>query len=530
MGRFLDVPQRGEERERMLASFRAGLRGLVNPRTGDYWSEADVARATQEGGRWWAEFDATELAVLALHAKATGLADQFVPSRSTTGTLRGLHAELHEVTPLPASGATLICEATAEAGAIFVGSTTIPDPTAAFAVDSAGLRYQVLFTVIAPANGIAGSDPSAPLYLVGVDTGERTNLAAGTRKLTWSGNQPLSAELQFDVTVDGSGGIDDETDGELAARIEADIRHQPESGNNAHVRAWARQASTAVEDAFPFACAKYSGTSIICITQKRGRQRESAPKGPTARIPSAGTLARVRAFTVPPASPVVPERIVTLVVPPVAQSINMTLGLALPRGRGLGWFDTRPWPLYSSGPASVATVTNQTHFRIASAVPLPSGSLVPRIMVWDIATSRWELLRVTSVVSGGAGFWDVVLSTAPAHTLVVGDFISPALRDTAIPLLGQSVERYFDGLGPGEVIDLETDPRAPRAQRFPDPVERYPQRAGSTIISTLQSVLTGTITTGEVLEQSATTPTVPGDPATGPSMLVAGRLAVYPSD
>ena len=527
MPRFFDAPNMGEELERMLATYRSGLRRLINPATGHPFSEADVARATQEGSREWSEFRATELAVLALHVKAQGLADQFRPSRATTGTLRGIHAPMRGVTPLQAVGATLLATAVAGVGSTFPGSTTIPDPTAAFATDPAGLKYQVLFTVTTPANGIAGSDPAAPLVLVGVDTGERTNVPAGT-KLTWAGNQPINAVREFETTTDGSGGTDDETDGELAARIEADIAHRPESGNNAHNRAWACASSTAVEDAFIYACAKYSGTDVIAVTQKRGRQNENAPKGPLARIASAGTLARVRAYLVPPASPVKPERVVSFVVTPTAEYVNASIGLAIPRGRGLGWADVRPWPLFAGGPATVSNVTNQTHFRIATTSPLPSGSTLPRIMIWSRERTRWETLLVSAITSAGVGLWNVVLTKAPTHTIAVGDYISPLTRGASF--MGQAVERYFDSLGPGEVVDLTTDTRAPRAQRFPDPVERYPQRAGSAILTTLQNAIPGTISTGELLAISKTTPTLPSDPTQGPGLLVAGHVGVYPSD
>ena len=527
MPRFFDVPQRGEEREAMLATFRSGLRSLIDPATGQPVDEEIVSRATQENGRWWADFDAVELGLLAVHAKAQGLADQFQPRRSTTGTLRGIHAPMRGVSPLKASGATLICEAKSGVGSTFVGSTTVPDPVAAFAVDSAGLKYQVLFTVTTPANGIAGSDPAAPLYLVGVDTGERTNLPAGT-KLKWAGNQPINAEPEFEVVDDGRGGLDDETDGELADRIESEVAHPPESGNNAHNRKWAREASTAVEDAFLYASAKYSGTDVVCVTQKRGRQKETAPKGPLARIPSAGTLARVRAYLVPPASPVKPERIVSFVVGPVPEYVTSSIGLALPRGRGLGWADVRPWPLFAGDAATIAAVTDQTHFKVATSSALPSGSSVPRIMVWALERTRWEELRVTSITPAGVGLFDVVLSTAPTHTLATNDHISPLVRGA--PLLGQGVERYFDSLGPGEVVNLASDPRAPRACRFIDPIERYPQRAGSAILTTLQNAVPGLISTGELLAISQTTPTIPIDPTTGPRMLVAGHVAVYPAD
>lgn len=520
-GRFFDVPERGTIREEALATYREGLRALIDPTTGEPFTDADIARATQEGAPKYARFESLELAVLAVHAKAPALADQIFPSRATTGTLE-LHGAEREMPRLPAAGATVQATCTADPGAVFIGSTTVPDPSAAFAVDAASRRFQLLYSVTTPANGIAGSDLIAPMLLVGVDVGEATNLPAGT-KLTWQGNQPLSAAKDFTTTEDGSGGIDAETDAEWAARIEADDAHKPESGNNAHVRKWGRESTNAVEDVFSFASAKYAGTKVIAITQKRGRS--TTPKGPLARIPSAGTLARVRAYLVPPASPKVPERVASVVVAPVPAYTNTSIGLALPRGRGLGWSDVRPWPSYSAGPAIITAIGSPTSFTLTTP-STPTGT-APKLMQWVRALSQWEELRVSSVVALGVNTWTVTLSSAPKSALAVSSYVSPLVRGYA--LLALAVERYFDSLGPGEVV-AATDPRFVRAARFPDPVERYPYRAGSAILSTLQAALVGTLTSGELLAISATVPTVPTDPASGPGMLVAGHVAVYPSD
>jgi hypothetical protein len=523
-GRFFDTPQRGSLREQWLATYRNGLRSLVDPSTGAPFPEADIARATQEGSQLYARAEAVELIALGIHAKAPAIADQIAPSRSTTGVLSELHAKMRDMPRLDAAGATLKAQAKADVGAVFVGSTTIPDASAAFAVDSAGRRYQVLFTVTTPIGGLAGSDPAFPLVLVGVDTGEATNLPAGS-KLTWGGNQPLSAAKEFTTTEDGSGGIDAETDAEWAARMEADDAHKPESGNNAHVRKWAREASNAVEDTFVYACAKYAGTKVVAVTQKRGRQTEAAPKGPLARIPSAGTLARVRAYLVPPGSPKVPERVVSVVVAPTTTYTNLSIGLALPRGRGLGWSDVRPWPSYSAGPAIITAIATPTSFTLTTPSE-PTGT-APKLMQWVRSISRWEELRVASVAALGVNTWTVTLSSAPSNALTIGSYVSPLVRGYA--LLALAVERYFDSLGPGEVV-AATDTRFVRAARFPDPVERYPYRAGSAILSTLQAALVGTLTSGELLAISTTTPAIPADPVSGPALLVAGHVAVYPSD
>jgi hypothetical protein len=529
MPRFFDAPQAGQERDEMLATFRYALRdawlGRVDPALDRIITEEDIQAATQEGSKYYAEFQAVDHALLVVHSKAVTLADQAFPRRATSGAL-ARHGEQRDLPRLPAVGATLYCTAEADVGAVFVGSTTIPDSAAAYATYN-GMTFQLLYDVTTPANGIAGSEDANPLILVGVDTGEVTNLPAGTA-LSWAGNQPLSAVKPIAVVLDGSGGTDAESENEWSQRLADDDAHKAESGNAAHVRRWGREASVAVEDIFVYSCAKYSGTDVVCVTQKRGRQVETAPKGPLARIPTAGTLSTVRARLVPPGSPVSPERGVRFVVAPQSEYVDMSIGLALPRGRGLGWAQSQPWPTWEGAPAEVGVVTTQLAFEILTDAEIPSSSTVPRIMVWRRDVSRWEELRVSAIVTGGAGVWDVTLSAAPEHTITAGDYISPATRSPK--LLAQAIERYFDSLGPGEVIDLDTDTRAPRAARFPDPVERYPQRAGSAILTTIGNALVGAVPSGELLETSATLPTVPDDPTDGPGMLVCGRIAVYPSD
>jgi hypothetical protein len=152
--------------------------------------------------------------------------------------------------------------------------------------------------------------------------------------------------------------------------------------------------------------------------------------------------------------------------------------------------------------------------------------LAPKLMVWNDATSGFEALVVTSIASNGGGLFAVALAQAPMKALAVGDFISPdtGKRD----LLGQTVEAYFDGLGPGEIVDLARDDRAHRAFRFPKPNEELPSRAGSSITSRLTDAMGYSLSDAQLLSMSVNAPAVPADPILGPSLLTVGRVAVYP--
>jgi hypothetical protein len=147
------------------------------------------------------------------------------------------------------------------------------------------------------------------------------------------------------------------------------------------------------------------------------------------------------------------------------------------------------------------------------------------MMVWNQITSRYEKLNVTSVVFQAGTSYDVVLSSAPAKTLLVGDYICP---DTERRLLiAQTVEQYFDSLGPGEVVDLTNDTRAHRALRFPVPSEEWPQRAGAAILNYLLDALGGSLSDTTLESMSLTTPSLPADPTDSARMIIMNNIGVY---
>jgi hypothetical protein len=417
---------------------------------------------------------------------------------------------------LDASGGSGPVSAPCPPSSTFVGSTTVPDATATYCTDPAGLRYQVLFTRTSDVDG-----SPVELELVAVATGEETNLEPGVL-LTWQ-NAPDTVTDKATVLAKFTGGNPAENDQQFVARLLRRIRHKQAAGNRAQVRAWAEDAvNNAVEAGFVYACAFRAGSMLVAVTQKRG-----GVKGPLGRIPSAGTMAAVVSYITPPGSPVVPTPPHTLAVPVVAQPVASTvLSLSMPIGSPSGWGDYVPWPaLPGSGHSEISLVTDQTHIRINADVAPPAGA-VPRIMVWDDAISRFEELRVATVAFVSGTTYAVTLSATPSKTLAVGDYISPA-SDLA-SVIDSTIEAYFDSLGPGEVIDLVEDLRRGRAFRFPKPNEEFPQRAGTGLLTFLEDALDASLADSQLASISTSLPTVPTDPALGPNLLVAGRVAIYP--
>jgi hypothetical protein len=400
--------------------------------------------------------------------------------------------------------------ATAQAGTVFVGSTTIPDPSAIYGTDAAGLRSQVRATETTPGSG------EVTLTLVGIDTGRATNLVVGD-VITWGNPTPQMGATAV-VTSDFTGGTADETDAEFARRLGARIRHKPAAGNRSHFRLWARAASNAVEDACVYACAFHAGSVLVVPIQKR-----AGVAGPNARIASTAVLEAVRNRVVPAQSPDVPARAHVVVVPAVAEPSDLLLNLSMARGSSNGFADLVPWPGYTSSVSVVSAAPDSTHFTMHSDTALPSGVTAPRLMRWNASTSRFESLSVSSVTSVGAGLYDVVLSVSAS--VAFGDYISPdTARRTSI---AEAIESYFDERGPGEVVDLDDDDRAHRAFRFPEPNEELPSRAGSTVTTRLGDVLGLALADSELISASVTTPSVLDTPLDGPSMVTLGKVAIY---
>ncbi|MEE9395189.1 MAG: baseplate J/gp47 family protein [Planctomycetota bacterium] len=526
---FVTFP-RGEIRDEILTSMRFGMRQVPNPDTGLPFTEAEIAVATARLSRFWIEADSIDLVLLAHQNRDLYFADQARIDRASQSYLTGYHGVLWGEQPLSAVGGSGPVDAPATVGTTFVGSTTVPDPAAVNGTDPAGLSYQVLFTVIATAGGTSTGADGAQLQLKGIDTGPDTNIDVAV-EIDWS-NGPPGAPAPAVVTTKFTGGFSEETAREFARRLLDRVRQKEGAGNNAQFRAWARQASTAVEDGFIYATALHAGSVRVCVTQKRG-----TTQGPTGRLASVGTLTDVTAFLTPPGSPVVPVPPYIVVTAHVAEDVVTTLALSLPFGQAAGWEDVDPFPSVGTGTpfnTFINAITTQTSFQItrgSGSKDLPAGVTAPSLMAWDPLTSRSEALNVTSVILNAGDVYDVILSAAPSFTLVaggatVGSRISPDTERRA--LIAETIESYFDSLGPGELIDLNTDTRSHRAFRFPRPNEEFPQRAGSAIIAHLQDALGATLADAQQPEVSPTTPTLPTDPVDEPSLLVAGDVGIYP--
>lgn len=517
------VYRRGEVRELILANYREGLRALINPETGQPFTEDTIRQATQPGSRFFVEADALDLVQQGGQKRAEFFAQQARIDRAGHEFLAAYHGTLWGEQFLPGFGGSGAVAASGNPGTTWVGSTTVPDATATFATDPAGNRYQVLISATDAGAG-------AVVQLGGVDVGEQTNIEVGT-VLTWTNPPPGSEPTATVVGEDFRGGAAPETDDDFAERLASRVRHKPAAGNASQFRAWAREASVSVEDAAVYPCALGAGSLVVVPLQKRGDS-----VGPNARVPTAGVLAAVTSYLVAPASPVVPPRVLVVVVPPVPESSDVTLKLSQLKGSATGWTDVFPFPTIgpANGSVLVASVPTATQFTVTAsgAGQLPGGVSGPlagvSLMQWVAATSSFEALDVATVTDDGGGTYTVNLNTAPATPIAIGTPISPDMagRDQ----LAAGVISYFDRLGPGELVDLATDPRGARAFRQPKPSETLPSRAGQSMVATIVETLGAAIADAEVSDISLATPSLPADVVDGPGLVVLGELGAYPLD
>lgn len=513
--RLFPTFRRGELRDECLTYFRNGLRELISPDTGLPFTEDEIAIAVSDLTAWYAEADALDLTLLAVQSRALWMSDQIWPDRAAHDWLVGRHGTLWGLTPLPAAGGSGTATGPCLAGSTFTGSTSIPDDTADFVVDQAGRRYQVLYTTNAASDSVT-------LSFKGVDVGRETNLAPGA-VLRW-GHGPLGA-VNFVVDARFKGGVAAETDAEFSRRLLARVRTRQGAGNRSMLRDFCRSVDSGVEDCFVYACAYHAGSVHLALVGKRDQTL-----GPLARVPSVGTVAIVAAAVTPPGTRELPGQVHVVATAVQVEPVDMVLRVDLIAGRG--WVDAIPWPkgAVAADRATVTAVASQTSITVSSTGDAPASS-APAIMVWDVDRSRWEQLKVSSVVDGGGGSFTVTLTAAPKVTLAIGQHISPASsRSDQVAL---AIEGYIDSLGPGEIV---ADERIGRAYRWPVASDEYPSAVAESelggwireALGPALGALGSSLARIRIDGVDTNTPPVPIITSDGPRLLVLGHIAIYP--
>ncbi len=511
---YLEIVRAGVTRDQMLAALRDSWRDLPNPETGVPFGEDEIRQATMRGSRYWVSFNSIDNVVQANQTRAEFLADQIDPRRSSTAYLENFHGPAAQLTRLDDEGATGLVTCDATPGAVFLAGASIPDELATRAQGPNGMLFQVLFDVTTPPEGVAR------VILKGIDGGIDSRLKAGDN-VTWINPPPGAGPAT--VVDDFTGGSSLETDAEWGERLFDAKGSRPKAGNAAHLRVWARAASSSVDKAYVYPCALGAGTVVIAITQKR-----AGTVSPFARIPSLGLMPVVVGYLTPPGSEEVPGQARVVVVPVRPQTMVGSIRIGLRYGNPAGWSDLDPWPRLVTQAATVLDTPTPTQagFTMRADTPLPPTG-VPQLMVWDPARGEFEKLQVVSVTLDTlTGNFAVVLAQEPTATIVAGMRVSP--HAGRMPSISKGITRYFDSLGPGELV-APTDVRYAEAHRRPAAELKEPAAAGERIVTYISQALGGSVERGSVHGFTPDTPSVPVfSISQGPYLLVPQHLAVYP--
>lgn len=531
--REFSVQARGYVRDNVvLSNFREGLRKLKNPETGQLFTEDEIRRATQPGSHWYNEAQAVDDYAQACQRKALFIADQLDSDKACTSWLRGYHAPLWGISPLPATGGAGFASGFGTPGTQIRGSTTLGDANAHKARDSQGNIYQVAISKQFPASG-----PLTGIAFRATTTGSQTNKDPG-EILTWINKDP-GMDATVTVWDQGiQGGTDPESDAELNSRIKSARRYKEGGGNDAQVRAWAREAYNAIEDAFIYPIAFGAGTTLIAITKKRSSSGSSNSTAPDQRVAYAGfqVLEAAIAQMSPPGSPVMPSIPWALVTSVVPEPTSATVRIAMQRGAKAGWKDLIPFPSYAADTPKVLATISQTQFTMSAngdatlpgkaALSTATGAAAPNMMLWNRETSEFMAVSIKTITQTATHTYSVELNSNPGVSIEDGIPVCPATDRS--PTISAAARSYFDSLGPGEIVDLSNSSDAVFLSRFPFSTDEWPYRAGGLLATRLIEALGGSSSDAELSAITKSAPSLPTDISKGPNMLTLDMLGVYP--
>jgi len=382
------------------------------------------------------------------------------------------------------------------------------------------VRYQCAVTTL------YGDGDQVPI--VGLDVGPGTDLPAGTEG-EWStprtGCLPTAAVWSEGLT----GGRDQATNEEYKAVI-IDRRAHPSVGANeaAYVAFVEDPFATGIAVQRAFVWPAIMGTGMIGVTFT---MRPATPGA--SRIPSEAQLGIMEASL---ATKFYSDD--GFIMISLAEEAATARFRATWRKSAAGWVDVTPFPVYNSGVAVVvdngAAITAST-FRVTSATSTTAPVVGQSIGVFNVASrvdgvtqpafERKTIAGVTEVVSGKS--WDLAFDmSAGASSLFVpsnGALVSP--WSDSLNLIVPPVVAYFDGMGPGEMIDPLPDPGR-RGRRQPENPESWPSEIGNRLDALVQGV--SAVRSATLVDPDGTEPTSTGTLGVLAYLRRLTDMAVYP--
>ena len=430
---------------------------------------------------------------------------------TSTGTWLLQTGESEGVFKLPAAGGSgYIVITTAAGGSMIFQGDQVREPLS-------GLRFQVLQTAV------YGDGAFVPI--AGIDTGEETNLAAGTTVEFTSprpGCVPIATVFEQANGEGLTGGRGPETDDEYRDRVKLKRANPSASGNDAEYQQRIEAIpNVGVQKAFTYPAIFGPGTSAFVFTL-----RPSSPGD--GRVPNGAQIALALATLqgVEPADDGFFTPALTETPLKVVYRVTWAAGAA-------GWADNPRWPPYSSAtskvtvaaaPAPTTTSCRLTKTGAAIANPQPGQT----IAFLDRANKVFRRKRIETVTVVTPGLtWNLTFSTVnlasdTTYAPFVGQMACP--WSDSLDLLIEPTLIYVDGLGPGEMFVNFGDPGL-RQRRSPPNPEKYPSTITNKIITPILAL--PSISNAVVLEPGVPTNTPIGVPSTLVYLFALTDLAVF---
>lgn len=305
-----------------------------------------------------------------------------------------------------------------------------------------------------------------PVPVLGIDSGEETNLAAGS-VLVWVNPRPgifsKATVLEQNDGTGISGGRPAETETEFQDRIIAKRSNPPAGGNDAFYQARARKTpNVAVQQPFTYAGIQGPGSIGIAFTMRPVRPGASRRPNGVQRGLVYENLVASNPFD---------DGVYDLEVldSPVAARLEVSW-----KTGAAGWVDRVVWPPHvAASPVLVvdsAPIT-ATSFRVSTAVSTVAPQVGQTVAVLNRATGKFARKRISAVSTVSAGLiWLLTFDTtlnASDLTFVpaAGALVSP--WSESLDSVATAALQHFDRLGPGEQVSPLPDP-GQRQRRQPE--------------------------------------------------------------
>lgn len=399
-------------------------------------------------------------------------------------------------------------------------NASVSVPTGKQLINDAGL----LFEVIEPGPYVDGD----PVKILSVDTGEATNLDAGTT-LKWVSPPPFVVPTAL-VGVGGLvGGVDQEDVEGLRERLLAYYANPPGGGNWSQVVLEAERSSTFVGKAYVYTAVYGGNTMHVAVVRATTATNKSRVVDPViiasdVRPAVLGKFPSFADITVTGTTDYPTDVVYALTIPDSKKA-------SVP-GPGGGWVDGDPWPRPFTGDnfASVVSTTSPVEFVVRANGSPTVGNSIDYISPGDFRSYRGVIQSVSQ--DDAIGFpndWRIVvdvgffLYAASSAPIAADDWISPASENFAAYVA--AVLSSFASLGPAEkttILGL-----LPRALRKPLASSSNPHDINA--FSRRALILSGDEVQGaSFLIEPTATPIATGYQV-APNIATPRRIAFYPT-